>query len=179
MLQQKLALLCTALVLVFGAVNTALADSSGGSQTVGNVVLYLGILPAPMILGHPPGHPEMSMHGGRPRGADEYHVIVALFDASDGKRITHAKVSARVSEIGLAGQEKKLEPMEIARTVTYGNYFKMEGSGPFRISLDIRGPGEADQTTAVFEQASMNRITFGDGHQRCCDVDLSLIAHRL
>ena len=141
MVRRKLASLRAAtLLLVLTATGPALADSSGDSQTIGNVVIYLGLLPAPMILGHPPNHPEASMHGGRPAGADQYHVIVALFDARDGKRITHAEVSARVAEIGLAGEEKKLDPMKIAGTVTYGNYFKMAGTGPFRIRLDIRGP---------------------------------------
>ena len=150
---RRLAWLCVAmLLLVLSAAGPALADGSGDSQTVGNVLIYLGLLPAPMILGHPPNHPEASMHGGPRAGAGEYHVIVALFDAKDGERIIHANVSARVSEIGLAGEEKKLDPMEIAGTVTYGNYFKMGGAGPFHISLDIHGPGEADQISAVFER---------------------------
>jgi len=150
--RRRLASLC-ATVLLFGltAACPALADSSSDSQTVGNLVIYLGLLPAPMILGHPPEHPEASMHGDRPAGADQYHVIVALFDARNGERITDAEVSARVSEIGLGGQEKKLDPMKIAGTVTYGNYFKMAGAGPFRIRLDIRGPGEGDHISAMFE----------------------------
>jgi hypothetical protein len=152
MVRRKRASLGAAVLLLFlSAAGPALADSSGDSQTVGNVVIYLGLLPAPMILGHPPGHPEVSMHGGRRAGAGEYHVVVALFDARDGKRITRAEVSARVSEIGLAGQEKKARAHGIAGTVTHGNYFKMEGAGPYRISLDIHGPSEADQISAVFE----------------------------
>ncbi len=152
MVRRRLGSLCaTVLLSVLAANGPARADRPGDSQTVGNVAIYLGLLPAPMILGHPPGHPEASMHGGRPASADQYHVIVALFDARNGERITHAEVRARVSEIGLAGEENKLDPMEIAGTVTYGNYFRMAGCGPFRIRLDIRGPGEADHIGAVFE----------------------------
>jgi len=91
------------------------------------------------------------MHGGPPAGDDEYHVIVSLFNARNGEPITRAAVSARVSEAGLLGEEKKLEPMNIAGALTYGNYFRMAGAGPFRIQLDIHGPAEADHMTAVFE----------------------------
>jgi hypothetical protein len=129
----------------------ALAAGSSDRQTVGNVRIYLGVMPAQIILGHPATHPEASMHGGPPTGDDEYHVIVSLFDNRTGEPITRAAASARVSESGPPGEEKKLEPMNIAGALTYGNYFKMAGTGPFRIHLDIRGPGDADHISAVFE----------------------------
>lgn len=129
----------------------ALATGSSDRQTVGNIRIYLGVMPAQIILGHPLTHPEASMHGGSPAGDDEYHVIVSLFDNRTGEPITRAAVSARVSEIGLLGEEKKLEPMNIAGTLTYGNYFKMAGNGPLRIQLDVRWPGDADHISAVFE----------------------------
>jgi hypothetical protein len=119
--------------------------------TVGNVVIYIGLLPAEMIRGHPAEHPEATMHGGVPKGIGVYHVVIALFDVKTGERITNADLTARVSEIGLPGQEKKLEPMEIAGTVTYGNYFPMVGAGPFRISLAIHLPGIPKELKAVFE----------------------------
>lgn len=127
------------------------ADEAQDSRTVDNIVIYLGVLPAEMIRGHPLQHPESSMHGGRPAGESEYHVVVALFDAKTGARVANAQVSARVSEIGFAGEEKELAPMEIAGTQTYGNYFPMQGNGPFRISLTIRVPGEARDIKATFE----------------------------
>jgi hypothetical protein len=43
------------------------------------------------------------------------------------------------------------EPMKIASTVTYGNYFRMVGHGPFRISLTIHIPGEPQAISAEFE----------------------------
>ena len=46
------------LLLALTAARSVLAGSSGDSQTVGNVVIYLGLLPAPMTCGHPPDHPE-------------------------------------------------------------------------------------------------------------------------
>lgn len=109
----------------------AVADTEGDSKVVDNVAIYLGLLPAEMIRGHDPQHAESTMHGGRPTRGGEYHVLITLFGAKSGARITYANIRARVSEIGMAGVEKTLQPMEIAGTETYGNYFPMIDKGPF------------------------------------------------
>lgn len=144
-------LLGLTLALLTGLVGPAQADTAGDSKTVGNVTIYMGLLPAEIIRGHPHDHPETTMHGGRPTASGEYHVVIALFNAKSGARIGKADITARVSEIGLAGEEKKLEPMQIAGTETYGNYFRMAGNGPFRISLTIRVPGEPQEIKVEFE----------------------------
>ena len=86
-----------------------------------------------------------------PAGADEYHVLIALFNAKTYERISGAKVTARVSEVGLSGVEKNLESMEIAGTTTFGNYFKMTGMGPFRIEVSVDVPGAPEEINVVFE----------------------------
>jgi hypothetical protein len=138
-------------LLLIGLIAPAMADEGSDRKTVGNVAIYLGLLPAEMIRGHRAQHPETSMHGGQPAGSGEYHVVIALFDAGGGARITNAAVSARVSEVGLAGEEKTLQPMEIAGTETYGSYFRMSGNGPFRIALLIHIPGDPAEVKAEFE----------------------------
>lgn len=120
-------------------------------QTVDGMAVYVGVLPAAMVEGHPPGHPEAAMHGGMPRGRHRFHVLVALFDAGSGERIRAARVEARVAELGLGGTQRTLEPMAIADTETYGGYFKLDGEGPFRITLDIRRQGAQRVTRAEFE----------------------------
>lgn len=117
---------------------TALAADTGQDQVVDGVAVYIGLIPAEIVLGHPRAHSEGIMHGGVVSGKNRYHLVVALFDNANGKRISGAGIQARVSELGLAGQEKKLEPMVIADTVTYGNYFAMPNPGPYRIHLEIR-----------------------------------------
>lgn len=144
-------LLGLALLLLAGASTPAAADTAADSKTVGNILIYMGLLPAEMIRGHAQEHPEASMHGGVPGGSGEYHVIIALFDTKTGSRIENADISARVSEIGLAGEEKKLDAMQIAGTTTYGNFFRMSGNGPFRIRLTIHIPGQTNDITAEFE----------------------------
>lgn len=130
----------------------ALAADSSLHKVVHGVSIYLGVFPAEMILGHPKPHTEAAMHGGVPTGEHRYHVTVALFDNATGKRISGAKVSARVHEINLAGAQKKLDPMLIAGTVSYGNYFNMPAtSNPYRIQVRIELPGVADVIEAQFD----------------------------
>jgi hypothetical protein len=90
-------------------------------KVVDGVAIYLGVLPSEMVLGHPHSHTEAGMHGGVPVGEHRYHVLVALFDAASGKRITDAQVKARYLSSPVRRQ-RKLEPMHIADTITYGNY---------------------------------------------------------
>lgn len=116
----------------------SLAADTSQHKVVDGVAIYIGVLPAEMVKGHPRTHSEGVMHDGVPAGKNRYHMMVALFDDASGKRISVAGVKARVSEFGLSGQEKKLDPMVIAGTVTYGNYFAMPNPGPYRINIKIR-----------------------------------------
>jgi len=130
----------------------AFAADSSLHKVVHGVSIYLGVFPAEMILGHPRSHPEAEMHGGVPAGQNRYHVVVALFDNATGRRITGARVKANVHEIGLSGVQKKLEPMLIAGTVSYGNYFIMPPTdNPYRIQVRIELPGVAEAIEAQFD----------------------------
>jgi len=133
------------------AVAAAAADSNL-HKVVHGVSIYLGVFPAEMILGQPRPRAEAEMHGGVPAGEHRYHVTVALFDNATGKRITGAQVKANVSEVGLSGGQKKLEPMLIAGSVSYGNYFNMPTtSNPYRIQVRIELPGVVDVIEAQFD----------------------------
>lgn len=109
------------------------------SKAVDGVEIYLGVLPAEVVLGHPLGHEERAMHGGVPARQNRYHVVVALFDADSGQRFSGARVEATVGELGAGGTRKALEPMAIANTETYGNWFTLSAPGIYRIRLAIDG----------------------------------------
>lgn len=126
------------------------ADDAENYKVVDGVAIYFGVMPAEMILGHPQEHPEREMHGGVPAGKHRDHLVIALFDNATGKRITDAQVTATVGEIGLAGETKKLGPMKIAGTVTYGNYFDMPNREIYRIRVQIRLPGAPRVIEAEF-----------------------------
>ncbi len=126
------------------------ADNSYHKVTDG-VSVYLGIVPAELVRGHPREHPESEMHGGVPTG--ENHIMVALFDDKTGERIVRAEVTARVSSGRASIMEKRLEPMTIAGSLTYGNYFYMSGSGPYQVELRIYAPGRSKPISMRFEWA--------------------------
>jgi len=128
-----------ALVLLLSVVLGARAADSSYHQTVDGVAIYIGVVPAEVVRGHPPAHPEGQMHGG-PR-YNESHLTVALFDAGSGKRIGNAVITARVTDNRGVNVQRKLESMLIADSLTYGNYFPMAGAGPYKIELEISAPG--------------------------------------
>lgn len=80
------------MALTLAPPETAVAADVSSSRTAGGITVYLGVFPAALIQGHPKEHPEPTMHGGIPRGEHAYHVMVAVFNASDGARIESADV---------------------------------------------------------------------------------------
>ena len=122
-------------------ISNAVAQADN-QKIAGGIAVYLGVLPAAMIQGHPKDHSEPAMHGGIPRGRGAYHVMAAVFDAENGERIENAKVKARVSPLGLASVMRSLEPMQIAGTVTYGNYFTIRADEPYRILISVVRAGQ-------------------------------------
>ena len=141
---------CAAIVALSPA---AVAYAADDYRTVDGYAIYLGIVPATIVQGHPPEHPERKMHGGAPRGRHQRHVMVAVFDAATGARIDDAVVTATVGEPGLAPVRRRLEPMAIAGAMSYGNYFALSPPGPFRIELQIVRPDAVGPTVASFTYA--------------------------
>ena len=129
----------------------ASAFDAGQAKTVDGVTIYLGMIPAEIIKGHPQTHPEASAHGGPPGGAHEFHIVIAIFDATNGTRITDAKIFARVATLGLIGPGKALEPMKIEDTITYGNYFDLPDAGPYTIDVDIEEQGRTVKAEFAYE----------------------------
>ncbi|MDE3022941.1 MAG: hypothetical protein KGI54_13970 [Pseudomonadota bacterium] len=136
------------------AANADGTDTSNAaySKTVHGITMYLGVMPARIILKqYQKASPEAQMHGGLPLGGNNYHVMIALFNSINGKRITDAKPMATVREIGLSGETKKLQTMTIAGATTYGNYFTLPDSDTnYRIDLAIRLPGQPAPIHAEF-----------------------------
>ena len=98
-------------------IGTAMAASSGKVKTSGGLTVYLGVVPAEIVKGPPPHSAERPMHGRIPRGPHEYHVVAAIFDAATGTRVSDASVSAQLSGIGLSGERKDLQPMQLSGTI--------------------------------------------------------------
>jgi len=147
------------LLLAFAppALGTAVAAEQRQPRRAGNLEVFYGVIPAEAILGHAEDHAERKMHEGVPRGASQHHLIVSLFDARTRERVIDATVRARVTEPGLASQRKSLEAMTIAGAMTWGNYFRMSGAGPYRIEIEIIRPGSTGPVKTAFEYSHPRR----------------------
>src|SRR3990167_5855815 len=113
--------------------------------------IYYGVVPAEVVKSHPQKHAETGMHGKSLLSSGTHHLVVTLYDNKTAQRINDAKVEAVVIPLGLAHQQKLLEPMQINGAMSYGNYFNMIGGGPLRIDLQITRPGRKGTTKAEFE----------------------------
>lgn len=121
-------------------------------KIVDGVRIILGLLPSEMVRGHPLAHAEASMHGGSPADADQYHVLIVLFDGKSNALIRDAVVRATVREPGLPGREKRLDPMAIGETLSYGNYFDMTDSEPHVILVRVERPQVSSVIEVRFER---------------------------
>lgn len=113
--------------------------------TVGGLTVYLGVMPAEVLQGHP------VMHGGTPRGAHQYHFVAAIFDAASGARVTDAAVTGKISGLGLSGVEKAFEPMTFGNAITFGGFFDLPGADLYAIRLMIRRPGSPEPLAFDFK----------------------------
>lgn len=129
----------------------AAASAPENFQVVDGVAIYLGIMPAQLVRGHP------KMHGGVPAAGYEDHVVVALFDNATGRRIEDAQVTAAVMELGLGSPWQTLESMRVAEAVTYGNFFDMPREGVYHVQLRIRRPGHPQLIEATFTHRHFKR----------------------
>lgn len=111
-------------------------------QTAGGMTVYIGLIPAAMIK----QHPEVMMHGGKPSGVNQFHLTVAVFDASNGQRISDATVTAAVAEVGLAGETRNLEHMQIAGTTTYGEFVSIPPMARYDIRITVTRHGQEPVT---------------------------------
>jgi hypothetical protein len=148
------AVLACASLLFWGSVAIAAGDAP--YRLAGGLAVYVGVVPAEIVKGHPSGHPEQTMHGGAPKGAHEYHVVAAIFDATTGVRVSDAAVTAQISGLGLSGTKKKLDPMEIAHTISYGGFFDLPGRDLYTIGLTIERPGQPKPVSLEFKYDHRN-----------------------
>jgi hypothetical protein len=129
--------------------NGALAaePSRAQSQIVDGLDFHYGVVPAQLLRRYPGENPERKMHGGP---NDTSHIVLALFDAVTGERITSARARAIVTPLGGAATSRRLEPMTIAGAASFGNFFRLSGPDSYRIRFEVDRPGQP-RTSAEFE----------------------------
>ena len=110
-------------------------------RTADGMTIYFGVLPGAMVKGH------AKMRSGAP---NEYHVVVAIYEAATGARVSDASVTAQMSGLALAGATQSLERMEIAGTITYGGFFRLPGRDLYTVKVAIERTGSTRPVTAEF-----------------------------
>ena len=146
-----------AAILMIAATGTSWSADLSQPLRANGIEIFYGVIPAEIILGHPADHEERKMHGGAPRSSGQHHLVISIFDEKTRERVANASVTARVGEIGMSVQEKKLEPMQFADTATYGNYFRMTAPGPYRIEIEIRRSATGRPIRTTFEYSHPRR----------------------
>lgn len=150
-IRRFLAGVALALQLSLLAPSQATADDASNFKTVAGISVYIGLMPAEIVKGHPSGHTEAQMHGGPPSGPHAYHLVVALFDEKTSDRIENARVAATVSALGHIFQTNvPLEPMLIENTVTYGAFIDLQALERFDIGLTIKVPDRPEPVQVDF-----------------------------
>lgn len=122
----------------------AAAQADPGVQRTADFVVYFGIMPAELAQSRLVVHPTSApAHDAPPFPADTHHVIVAVFDARSGERVTDATVQARHAPARGVATEKPLVPMPLGDALSYGNTFVVPDGINHRFVLRIR-QGERD-----------------------------------
>lgn len=115
---------------------------SSTRRTVGDTEVYLGVVSAETLRAqHPKKDTESAMHGGIPRGKDQYHINISLFDAKTRQAITGAQVEVTVKEAVSGEQKKKMEAVSFNAVQSYGNYFRMPNPGTYTVNVRVQRPG--------------------------------------
>ncbi len=127
------------------------ARSDGRHKVVAGTAIDLGIVSADVLRAqHPKPDAESKMHGGIPTGSGYYHVNISLRDAKTNAEIKDAEVDVRVDNPVTGSEMKKLEPIAIRNTLTYGNYFRMPGKDLYTIVVQVSRPGVPQLINARF-----------------------------
>ena len=159
------------LILGDGAATSATLTPAGDPlhQTSEGLSVYIGVVPAAIVKEHVEGHPETAMHGGVPAAENEYHLVVAVFDANTGARVGDASVAVTVFGPGntvVLGQRhlppwgtrplserlprKALEPMNAGQVITYGDYVNFPKPAVYTFQLTITRPGKTKPAVMNF-----------------------------
>jgi hypothetical protein len=128
------------------------APAQGQSQVIDGLRLDYGLAAGQDAASHLPAHPESSMPAGA-RGAEHsYHVVLAVFEARSGRRITDAEVGVSLGRAhGHGSVILPMELMDVPGEETYGRFVTMPEPGRYRLEFRVRPRGQQQSVRARFE----------------------------
>lgn len=137
------------LLAMMTAIGAVSADD--GYRKADGLVIYLGVVPAPVVRGHPTSHAESTMHGGARTSRHQQHVVVAVFDSQTGARVENARVAVTIDGLGHVGRQSiQLDPMRLANTITYGGFVTLPGNDSYDITVEITVPERSRPISVTF-----------------------------
>lgn len=120
-------------------------------RTAGGAEVYLGVVSADALrAAKSEGRDVGAMHAAIPDGRGWYHVNISLADVSTKVPITDAEVTAKVA-LPTAADTRKLELVAANNTVSYGNFFRMDGGKTYALTVQIKRAGAKNPIEARFE----------------------------
>lgn len=143
-----------ALLLLASAVAPATAGVRQGSQTVEDLTVYLGIVPAAITRGHRTEHAGEAGAGAPLRSVHDIHVIAAAFSKNTGERIRNVTISARFQGEHGRAWTIPLRPMTVNGALTYGGFTSMGTNMNATVSIVVQRPSRTRRqraTVARFE----------------------------
>lgn len=150
MMPRKGMTLCTGLIwiaiLFFMTNSIVVAEEIRQRQVVGGVEIVMSVP-------HAADSPE-----SRTESQNEHHLVIWLFDMTTSKPIEGAHVRANVAEVGFAGVKQILKPVIVDGESAYSGIFAMPGRVEYRITLQIRRPGESRVIEAYFEYRHHHKL---------------------
>jgi len=154
MLMRKLVFLY--MVMLLTLFSNAYASHPHQYQVVNGIAVYLTIMPAEMLRGHPKEHLESEMHSqSRIEGTNQHHIVVSLFNAKSGERLKDAAINVKVSGINFNGPVRQLELMIMSGIRSYGHFFNMPLAGAYQVELEIQTAETDEVVKVVFQYASI------------------------
>jgi len=145
-LYRSLALLTIGMLVL--TIGNVMASDASLSKSIDGIDIYMGISHIQKTGQDTTAHKLSMMKGLRGK---KHHITVALFDSQSGQRITDARVVARIGEVGLSSNRKRLKPQQFGDAVSYGRDFYISKEGQHWIDLKIKREGIKQATMARFE----------------------------
>jgi len=138
------------------SMNSVLAEHSHQHVKAMGIDVYLVVMPAEMIGGHPKDHPESLMHKENiVENINQFHVSVGVIEEKSGMRIQNLSVSARVISSNYQGAYKTMQKMQMGGEISFGNYFIISGSGAYQVEVKIQHKNKTDALIVTFDQAQV------------------------
>lgn len=140
-------------VALFAIVVSITAIAGDWMNEVDGITVYLGVVPAEVARASLSPHIKLvanDVHGRLIASTETHHFVVAIFESATGKRIEDAEVTANLIAIAKHQQAKRLEPMRINDTISYGNAFEVSAGENQRFDVEIRLAGRKRPITVSF-----------------------------